>query len=222
MTYLICCSKKWFYVNSSRKFKNKKHIKFIFDKKKLNSYFLKKINPKIIFFVHWSTIIPKEIYLSYNCITFHTSNLPYGRGGSPIQNLILRNIKNTYICAIKTEKYIDAGPIYLKKKLSLNGSLNEIFIKISKRIEVMINSLIKKIPKPKKQTGKIVKFKRLKNKNLLRNKNLSLNKIYDHIRMLDHNNYPRTFLKLGKFKFSFSKVKKLNKKLICETIIKED
>ena len=58
-----------------------------------------------------------SIFSKYYCIQFHTSHLPYGRGGSPIQNLVLRGIKKTKISAfvIKNKK-IDAGPIILQKK----------------------------------------------------------------------------------------------------------
>ena len=46
------------------------------------------------------------------------TDLPYGRGGSPLQNLIVRGHKHTMISAIKCVKELDAGPIYLKKPLT--------------------------------------------------------------------------------------------------------
>ncbi len=58
-----------------------------------------------------------NIIKNYNCICFHTAPLPYGRGGSPIQNLIKRNYKKTPICALKMSNKIDAGPIFLKKNI---------------------------------------------------------------------------------------------------------
>ena len=56
MKYLICCSKKWFFLNCKNSFKNKKNIHFIFNKKQLNLKFLKKYNPKIIFFLIGATL----------------------------------------------------------------------------------------------------------------------------------------------------------------------
>jgi len=35
-------------------------------------------------------IILKEIFENYEIILFHMTDLPYGRGGSPLQNLIVR------------------------------------------------------------------------------------------------------------------------------------
>lgn len=43
------------------------------------------------------------------------TDLPYGRGGSPLQNLIVRNHYKTKISEIRVKKEIDSGPIYLKK-----------------------------------------------------------------------------------------------------------
>ena len=206
MTYVICCSKNWFTKNSSEKFKKK--FKYIFDKKKLNYLAIKKINPKIIFFCHWSYIVPKNIFNNFLCINFHTAPLPFGRGGSPIQNLIQRGIKKTPVCAIKMGDRIDAGPIYLKKNIQLTGSLNTILTSIVLKIEIMILELIKKLPKPKNQKGAIKVFKRLKPKMSEIKKNDKFSKIYDKVRMLDSIEYPRAFIKFNNFIIKFSNIKK--------------
>ena len=44
------------------------------------------------------------------------TDLPYGRGGSPLQNLILDNKQKTMISAFKMTERMDEGPIYIKKK----------------------------------------------------------------------------------------------------------
>src|SRR3989338_4813949 len=93
---------------------------------------LKEINPRYIFFPHWSSIIPEAIYENFECVVFHMTDLPYGRGGSPLQNLILRKVYDTKISAIQAAGGIDAGRIYLKTDLSIeNGSAEEIFKKAS-------------------------------------------------------------------------------------------
>ena len=86
--YVIASSKGWFRnYPKSEEFK-KLYIHWINSKKDLNLSFLDKLKPKFIFLPHWSWIIEKEIFSKYECIAFHTSPLPYGKGGSPIQNLI--------------------------------------------------------------------------------------------------------------------------------------
>ena len=65
---------------------------------------IKKINPQRIFFIHWSTLIPKDLYLNYECIQFHCANLPKFRGGSPVQNQILKGLKKINYVLLKLKK----------------------------------------------------------------------------------------------------------------------
>ena len=48
---------------------------------------LEKIKPKYALF-HTGLIKYQKIFENFNCIIFHMTDLPYGRGGSPLQNLI--------------------------------------------------------------------------------------------------------------------------------------
>src|SRR5574344_937997 len=89
----------------------KKNFIYIYDKQQLNYEYLKKINPEYIFFPHWSYKISDSIYNNFKCIIFHETDLPYGRGGSPIQNLIERGIYKTKISAIQCAEEIDSGDI---------------------------------------------------------------------------------------------------------------
>lgn len=176
---------------------------------------LKKINVKNIYFIHWSNIVPKEIYEKYNCISFHMTDLPYGRGGSPLQNLILRKKKNTKISAFRMNNNIDGGPIYLKKKLDLSGSAQKIFIRAAKVTLGMIKQIEKNkfIPKPQKISK--ISFKRLSKKdNLLDlNKIKNLDDLYDRIRMVDAPDYPDAYIETNNFIFNFYNIKKLKKTL---------
>ncbi len=76
-----------------------------------------------------------------------------------MQNLIVLGHKETKISALRVVKELDAGPIYLKKELSLLGTAEEIFIRANKIIEQMIVSIVSHDLKPKQQEGEIVKFK---------------------------------------------------------------
>tara|TARA_A100001011_G_C14262523_1_gene823148 strand:+ start:1060 stop:1743 length:684 start_codon:yes stop_codon:yes gene_type:complete len=206
MSYVIAHSRPW-YNNLAKNLEKKTASKFysIDNKHDLNKNYLLRINPKYIFFPHWSYVIPKDIYNNYKCIIFHMTDLPYGRGGSPLQNLIIRGHKQTVISAIKCVEEIDAGPVYLKEPLSLEGTAQEIFLRSTKLIEKMIINFIKKEPLAIPQKGKVVKFQRRKPKQSNLTYAKSLDQIYDFIRMLDADGYPNAFIKLGKFKFTFSK-----------------
>ena len=136
---VIACSKKWFLINKQTlNLTKKKNVFFIKDKNKLNLKKLKKIKPTKIFFPHWGFKVPDEIIKNYECICFHTAPLPFGRGGSPIQNLILKGFLTSPVCALKMTDTIDGGPIYLKRNVSLKGNLSEIFNRISDVINTMI------------------------------------------------------------------------------------
>ena len=171
---------------------------------------LKKINPDKIFIPHWSYIIPELIFNSYECIVFHMTDLPYGRGGSPLQNLILLGHKNTKISALQVESGIDTGDIYLKKDLSLNGTAQDIYERANEVISDMIVEIVKTKPVPIKQEGKPTLFKR--RKPIMSNmKDVeSLDEVYDFIRMLDADGYPPAFLETSNCKFEFRNVSKQN------------
>lgn len=202
---IIACSKEWFIKDKNiQKFLKRKNL-FLFKKKKaFNKKRIKKINPEIIFFPHWSYKIDKDITNNYNCICFHAAPLPYGRGGSPIQNLIKRNFKNTPVCAFKMTDKLDAGPIYLKKTISLGGNLDQIFYRIASTILKMMKILIKKNIKPKAQKGKSFVFKRIQEKESQIKNEKSILKIYNKIRMLDSEEYPQAYFKINNFKFYLS------------------
>ena len=52
-------------------------------------------------------------------------------------------------------------------------------------------------------------------------KEKSLSKIYDRIRMLDHDEYPRAFLKIGKYKVEFKDPLLKKKYIVANAVIKK-
>ena len=220
MKIVIATIKKW---NIDNFYKLKKLLNdelfLITDYKILNEQ-IDEIKPDIIFFPHWSWMIEEKIYKNYKSILFHMTDLPFGRGGSPLQNLIIRGIYKTKISAIEVEKKLDSGKIYLQKDLDISiGSAEEIFIKMSEIIFFdMIPYLIKNINliKPISQKGKEVIFKRRtsKDSNILNLKELNIQKLYDFIRMLDAENYPKAYIELNNIKISFTEVHMKNSKLV--------
>jgi methionyl-tRNA formyltransferase len=165
------------------------------------------INPSKIFIPHWSEYIDSKIYENFECILFHMTDLPFGRGGSPLQNLIVKGHKKTKITAIRVTKGIDEGPFYLKRDLELNGSAEEIFIRAGLVIEKMIYYMLERKILPKNQKGSPEYFIRRKPEDGdLSNLN-SLSKIYDYIRMLDSEGYPKAFIEKSKLKFEFTDAK---------------
>ena len=117
-----------------------------------------------IFVPFWSYYIPAEIYDNWKVVIFHCTELPFGRGGSPLQNLIIRGIKDTKISAIKCVKEIDAGDIYMQRYLHIGtGTADEIYDTANRIIrEDMIPYILKTNPEPKPQIGEPVYFEKWK------------------------------------------------------------
>ncbi len=201
--YVVATSKDWFSRHPKSNEYNKLSIYYIKDKDELTIEILDKINPRYIFFPHWSWIVNSEIYDRYECIIFHTAPLPYGRGGSPIQNLILKGYKKSPICALRMSKTLDGGPIYKTIEVSLEGNIDEIFARISTHIEDMIIDISKFNPEPIIQKGQPFYFKRLTYENNEIDSSLSLGEIYDRIRMVDGEDYERSYINFGEYKIEF-------------------
>lgn len=203
-SFILLTEKKWhdsLFENLSR-LENLNWTR-ISQKSDFNLEKLDAIKPEIIFIPHWSYIIPDNIFEKYTCIIFHMTDLPYGRGGSPLQNLICNGFEQTKISAIKVVKELDAGDVYLKKTLSLHGTAQEIFLRTVPIIEQMIGEIIKNPLLTESQKGEIVIFKRRAKKDGDIGTLVELEKVYDYIRMLDCEGYPNAFLETNNFRFEF-------------------
>lgn len=197
----------------------KKHL--ITDKENLKLENVKKINPKYIFSPHWSWKIPQKIWSNYECIVFHMTDLPYGRGGTPLQNLLMRGVYKTKISAIRVSKDFDSGDLYIKEALDIStGSAGEIYEKASKIIYKMINKIVMKNLVPKKQSGKITYFKRrIPDQSRVPEDISTRRKLYDFIRMLDAPGYPKAYIKFNNFKIEFSNAIMSDKYLKCDALV---
>ncbi|MFK5986845.1 MAG: methionyl-tRNA formyltransferase [Pseudomonadota bacterium] len=209
MNYLIITSQQWNF-DLFDKLQNNSADKWflISEKDDVNLEKINQINPLKIFFPHWSYYIKEEIFQNYECIVFHMTDLPYGRGGSPLQNLISRGVYNTKISALRCTKELDAGDIYLKRDLSLKqGNAEELYIKASQLVfEMIIEIIIQQLKAvPQQCEGEVVNFKRRTAAMSLLPENLTLMQVYDHIRMLDAPSYPKAYIDYGGYRLHFEK-----------------
>ncbi len=164
-------------------------------------------SPRWVFFAHWSEIIPEYITRKINGVIFHCTDLPYGRGGSPLQNLIIRGHKETKVSAIRLVNKLDAGNILLKSNISLDGSASEIFERMAHIIGEQCLRILRNDYNETEQEGEVTFFKRRKpdESNLDKNSFTDLESIYNFIRMLDCDGYPRAYVDIGIFRFEFAK-----------------
>ncbi len=207
--YIVATIKDW---NIDAYHKNLENLSgqwhLITDQNSLTLETIEKINPRYIFFPHWSWMVPSEITEKFECVCFHMTDVPYGRGGSPLQNLIIRGHDETKITALRMIDEADAGDVYMKKDLSLRGKAQDIFERSALIVYDMIKEIVETEPVPQKQFGDITTFKRRTPCMSELPKDGELNKIYDHIRMLDADSYPNAFLENGDFYLSFTDAQK--------------
>jgi methionyl-tRNA formyltransferase len=171
----------------------------------LTSERLAGIAPRFVFVSHWSDRIPDEVWQGHECVIFHMTDVPYGRGGSPLQNLIARGHRETVMSALRCVEDFDAGPVYLKRSLDLSGSAGEIFVRADGVIETMILEIVEREPIPVAQEGTPTVFKRLKPSDGTIEGAATLDKIYDHIRMLDGPGYPPAYLESQGLRLEFER-----------------
>ena len=201
-----------------KRYANRFHFHLITKKEALRVDFISKLSPTYLFFPHWSWRIQKEIYQNYECVLFHMTDLPYGRGGSPLQNLIMQGVYDTKISALRVTEEIDAGAIFCKEPFNIAlGSAEEIYMEASRIIfDKMIPKIIDEAIIPKKQEGKVTTFKRRtpaqSDLMLLEDKNLQ--KLYDFIRMLDAHGYPKAFIDLGEYIIELSEAHRKDGKVV--------
>ena len=185
-----------------------RHVESIFEPDKLTLEAVTAIDPQWIFVPHWSHLIPESIWGLWPTVIFHMTDLPYGRGGSPLQNLIQRGHSSTMLSALRCGAGLDEGDIYMKQSLSLYGTAEEIFLRADELIEQMIGRIVREEPTARPQQGEAVMFSRRRpgQSNLATCPEGDLNAWYDQIRMLDAEDYPHAFLEALGMRLEFRRV----------------
>lgn len=205
------------YVLSSCKDWNRKQLEFLRNEHGDNwvwastpnelNQLVQKYQPRYVFFLHWNWYVPEEIWTRYECICFHMTDVPYGRGGSPLQNLIKAGHKTTKLSALRMEAEMDSGPVYVKRTMSLDGRAEEIYQRASELSIEIIRWIIATNPTPLQQQGEEKLFKRRKPEQSVLPYEGDLKSLYDHIRMLDAPTYPLAYIDHGDFRLKFSHAK---------------
>ena len=181
--------------------------------------YLQSENPDIIFFLGWSSFVKEIIYNKFLCVCLHPSMLPSFRGGSPLQNQIIRNKIYSGLSLFKINKRIDGGPISHQTSLILKGNMNIIFKQIQKKSIYLINLFIKdfknkKLTFKKQNLHNTTIYKRRKPEESFFSISSIKDKKYTYfnnfINMLT-DPYPNAYTIIGSKKISIQKIKRSNK-----------
>jgi methionyl-tRNA formyltransferase len=142
-------------------------------------------------------ILKRDVLSKYrSTIVAHPSNLPEGKGWSPLAWQILEGKNNIVISLIEASNKVDSGPIYLQGEIKLSGhELNDEIKKIQfEETKLLVIDYVKSFPiKGRNQEGQesfYPKFKRTDNR-------LDINKTifeqFNILRIVDNDAYPAYF-----------------------------
>jgi methionyl-tRNA formyltransferase len=145
-------------------------------------------------------ISEKILSLHKNNIVVHPSDLPKGKGWSPLAWQVIEGKGTIPITLFEASKEIDAGDIYTQDVISLDGTeLNEDIKKKQglKTIE-MISKYIQKPNKGIKQNGEATFYKKRMPSDSELNINKSISEQFNLLRVVDNERYPAFFRIRGK------------------------
>ena len=177
---------------------------YVSTRQNLESALARSEQPRYVFFPHWSYKVHDSVFEQFECIAFHMTDVPYGRGGSPLQNLIVRGHSETKLTALRMTEEFDAGPVYLKKPLRLEGSALEIYQRAALLTAEMIKQITETEIEPVPQVGEPTVWSRRTPAESEIPEGLDQRAIYDFIRMLDAPGYPKAFVEHGDNRLTFS------------------
>ena len=161
--------------------------------------FVNEYNPDFILFYGWSWMVSEDIISDYKCIMLHPAKLPKYRGGSPIQNQIIRGEVNSAVTLFMMNEKMDSGPIIFQEPMILSGSINDIFNRIEELGYQGTMQFLSNPTKGVKQIEEDATFfpRRTEEQGEITSKELyekSSEYIYNKIRMLQ-DPYPNAYLK---------------------------
>ena len=175
------------------------------------------INPEYVFFFHWSEKVSRRIYENYKCIVVHTGCLPQDRGGSPIQNQILKGKYISRVNLIEMREELDSGGIFCSEQISLQGDINDIWSCIADVSADLIDKFISSDLEPIPQTGDPLTNKRV-HSNII-NFGKCIDSVYNQIRMVDNDFYPNAHIIFNNFKLEFSRARLQKEEILADVRI---
>lgn len=174
------------------------------------------------FFIRWPHIVPPSVHLNNECIVFHTSNLPEGRGGSPLQNQIMEGVVLSHVNAIVMSDPVDCGDVYLSSPITLQGSVSDIWLAITDTVFDMICRILADDIKPVPQGApSLPSYRRRTNNELTSVTRADSLDVFRFIQMLDGPGYPNAFIDVGDFRLTLSRASfREDGSILCDAVIK--
>jgi methionyl-tRNA formyltransferase len=144
-------------------------------------------------------VIPEILFRSRSNIVVHASELPKGKGMSPLTWQILEGKNRIPLTLFEAVEAIDAGPVYLRAYLDFQGNelLHEMQNAVGEKILEMCVSFLNEWPQILSQgaiqTGEPSFYKKRTAEDSRLDPNLSLSEQFNLLRVVDNDRYPAFF-----------------------------
>lgn len=166
-------------------------VKYVYNKFELEA-------GDICFLLSCSRIVEDRFLLLHkNNIVVHASDLPKGKGFSPLQWQILEGSNKIVLSLIEAVSEVDAGPIYFKHNVMFEGHelYNELRNALGAEIIEMcikyVNQYNQLVPVP--QVGESTYYKKRTDLDDQIDPSKSIKELFNHFRIADNQNYPLSF-----------------------------
>jgi methionyl-tRNA formyltransferase len=175
--------------------KNGHSVSIVHDKKEM-------VGGDIVFLLSCFQLIQKEYLALYtHNIVVHASDLPNGKGWSPMTWQILDGKNVIPLTLFEAVEQMDAGNFYLKDEITLHGSelIDELRDKLGKKIAEMCLLFVgcAEYMKGKEQEGKSTFYRRRTPADSELDINRTINEQFNLLRVADNDRYPAFFIKNG-------------------------
>lgn len=200
ITILVDDSKSWF-IPYACKLKNRLEIRgievvLIYDQKQA-------LGGDICFILSCSKIVGKNFLEMFNHnIVVHASDLPKGKGFTPLKWQIWAGNDELILTLFEAVEAVDAGPYYLKEKLTFNGTelLDELQKVTGEKIIEMCERYALESEKlcAIEQQGDESFYRRLSVEDDKLDIDSTIREQFNHFRIADNERYPLWFSYMGK------------------------
>lgn len=167
---------------------------------------------EITLILSYSKIIKQnDLDLSKHNLVVHESDLPKGKGMSPLTWQVLEGAHSIPICLFEAHESLDSGNIYFKDVIELEGHelVDELRVKQGKKTFELIERFLEKYPEIEgvAQSGESTFYKRRGPADSELDVNKTIEEQFNLLRVCDNQKYPAFFRSHGqKYKIMIEKM----------------
>ncbi|NDJ26717.1 methionyl-tRNA formyltransferase [Campylobacter sp. MIT 12-8780] len=194
---VLTSKNQWFIPYAKKLISQLKNARLFYDHKDLKENF------DIVFILSYHKIIEKAFLAKHkHNLVIHASNLPQGKGWSPLFHQILQGQNEIVFTLFEAGEKADSGDIYLQESLYLNGLelYEELRAKQGQLCIKLVLDFLKLYPniKARKQSGKESFYSKRSPKDSELDIHKSLNEQFNLLRICSNDEFPAFFIKDGK------------------------